>query len=148
MRKSKRVTLEELHSKIMSYVEEDHLWYNLRDKLEKDFKVDFDWENSSYPDTKNILDLNSSNYAFDGYFLMNGTYMYLGWAGGDWESPVHFVLYIDPKNKLRCYIPREGNPYNKEYMQAYGNNDEDDDIEHDSDINEMMKDIRLRIEVV
>lgn len=137
MRKASTNTRLELIRVIESF--ED--LYDIKNKLEKDFKIEFDLENCS--------DFNKDDFSEEnreGYFQSNGTYMYLGWAGGDWENAVYFVLYLDPKKKLRAYIPTEGNSYNKKYKSAYGNNDDDDEyVEADFDL--MMKDIRERIEV-
>lgn len=55
-------------------------------------------------------------------------------AGGDWELPVFFIVYYDDKEKLRAYVPKEGNVYNKENMIAYGNDMGGDEVnEHMSD---------------
>jgi len=46
-------------------------------------------------------------------------------AGGDWECPVFWIIYWDGK-RLRGYVPTDGNPYNTDTMEAYGNNPEAD----------------------
>lgn len=60
------------------------------------------------------------------FVLVNGVPMLFAWAGGDWEWPVHFVLYIDPKNQVRGYVPKDGNRYNRSTRKAYGNDDDVD----------------------
>lgn len=83
---------------------------------EKDFKVRFDFENQSFPWM--------NNFGQVGYHQMNGFAIALCCAGGDWESPVHFALYVDDKNKLRCYIPMYGNVFNIYCMTAFGSEGE------------------------
>ena len=39
-------------------------------------------------------------------------------AGGDWEIPVFGILYSDGY-RLRCYIPENGNCYNRSTMTAW-----------------------------
>jgi len=46
-------------------------------------------------------------------------------GGGDWEFPVYFIVYWS--NEIRCYIPKNGNAYNKKHKAAYGNYEVDDD---------------------
>lgn len=79
-------------------------------------------------------------------------------GGGDWEFPVYFILYLDEKG-LRCYIPKNGNAYNKKRKAAFGNYEVDDDgnetdeFLEDSEIEEMIdfeamkQDISNRIKV-
>jgi len=55
------------------------------------------------------------------------------YAGGDWEVPIIGILYIY-KNEIYCYIPEDGNIYDKENMCAY-NESKNDIIEvQDEDI--------------
>lgn len=51
-----------------------------------------------------------------------GNFHFLGCAaaGGDWETPVFFIVYWDGKN-IRGYIPSEGNLWNHMTKLAYGN---------------------------
>ena len=86
-------------------------------------KVLFDFENcTGFED-------NESTY-LDGYLveyheLSPGFHTFWVSAGGDWEIPVNFLLYWGD-NRLRGYIPKDGNVWNKKYKTAYGS-------EHDSD---------------
>jgi hypothetical protein len=57
--------------------------------------------------------------------LPNGLSYFGVVAGGDWESPVFFIIYWDGK-QLRGYIPKDGNPWNKNTHEAYGNDDDAD----------------------
>lgn len=101
--------------------------YDLLDKY-KDLaidlaKVQFGWENYSinaiteYPDRSGIKK-----------FLVypDSFYAVLCWAGGDWEYPVDFLIYLDPKNKWRGYIPKKGNSWNYNTKKALGNDDTED----------------------
>lgn len=44
--------------------------------------------------------------------------MWRGEAGGDWQWPVHFYLYVNGDGELRTYVPRRGNACN-EHGEAY-----------------------------
>ena len=46
-------------------------------------------------------------------------------AGGDWELPLVFIIYIGEDDKLHAYVPYDGNAYNHDKGAAYGNNDGD-----------------------
>lgn len=116
----------------------------MQEKLGKDLKVGFDYE----------------NFEIVGYkTLANGLTYLECYAGGDWEHPVTFIIYWDGK-KLRGYVPMEGNPWNTDTKQAYGNDEEadlknarkrwpdcPDDLDgwFDTDAVEIQKDIHTRI---
>lgn len=73
-------------------------------------------------------------------------------AGGDWELPLVFVLYIGQEGEIRAYIPEDGNCYNKEKKAAYGNNDGDPEFDSDDpryvfDVAKMKADIENGITV-
>lgn len=71
-------------------------------------------------------------------------------AGGDWELPLVFVLYIGDDGKLHACVPEDGNAYNHEKQTAYGNNDGDpvygdkDDTRYVFDVEKMKTDILSR----
>lgn len=85
-------------------------------------KVNFDFENCScevedFSEYKDIL-----GYRKIGDFEFCGCY-----AGGDWEYPVFFLIYLDQDGKtLRGFIPREGNSWNYNTKFALGNDEEQD----------------------
>lgn len=56
-------------------------------------------------------------------------FSYIGWmAGGDWEQPVYFIVYLDKDGKtFRAYIPKDGNIWNHKTKQAIGNDEDADD---------------------
>jgi hypothetical protein len=99
--------------------------YNMRDLTPQVYddlkKVDFDLEN---------CDIDSEDWPEEcGYkILANGMPALFCRAGGDWEHPVIFIIYWDGK-KLRGYVPKDGNPWNTDTHQAYGN-DEDADLKN------------------
>jgi hypothetical protein len=68
-------------------------------------------------------------------------------AGGDWELPLVFILFIGEDGKLHGYVPEDGNAYNHEKKAAYGNNDGDpvygdkDDTRYIFDVEKMKGDI-------
>lgn len=75
-------------------------------KLSKDLsKVEFDTENYDLLHFETIGDF---------------TFRW-GHAGGDWEYPVHFIIYYDGKD-IRGYIPKNGNTWCWTTKQAFGNN--------------------------
>lgn len=113
-----RITEDELREKIeAAWDKKDtelgnnfNVWRELTEQIKKDIKVKFNCEN-----------LKEEGFRT----LNNGFIYYLLGAGGDWESPVNFIIYWDGK-KLRGYVPTNGNPYNTSAMRAYGNNGEED----------------------
>lgn len=115
------ISSKELKSKIEKELHDEiGLNYNLiQKKLGKDLKVKFDFENFDYTST------HYSNSLL-GYKVLPNKMWYLGCsAGGDWESPVFFIIYWDG-NKLRGYIPTKGNTWNRTTKEAYGNDEEAD----------------------
>lgn len=124
------ITIAELEAKIKAEREKAHSRYSIREltpKIKKDFKVKVDFEN--FEDSKwnwspdNPL---SKINNLLGYNTLPNGLSFLGMiAGGDWEHPIFFIFYWDG-NKLRAYIPTEGNPWNTSTNQAYGNNEKED----------------------
>lgn len=53
-------------------------------------------------------------------------------CGGDWEQPVHAIIYFDGK-KFRGYVPTDGNTFNPKTKVAYGNEMGDEDYEAEED---------------
>jgi hypothetical protein len=91
-------------------------------KVTKDLhKVEFSTENfesteTSWDTFKGLL----------GFRTLDNGLTYLGCAaGGDWETPLFFMIYWNGK-ALRGYIPLYGNPWNTENNEAYGNDDVSD----------------------
>lgn len=53
--------------------------------------------------------------------LQGGTPIMWFGAGGDWEQPIAFCIYLGEDNNIHAYVPREGNCYNKDKNAAFGN---------------------------
>ena len=71
-------------------------------------------------------------------------------AGGDWELPLVFILFIGEDDELHAYIPEDGNCYNKKAKAAYGNNEGDpvygdNDPRYVFDVAKMKADIENQI---
>ena len=111
-------------------------------------KINFDFENNGATDEFYDKDIDKHSQ------LTDGTAIVWAFAGGDWEFPVHFVLYLDPKNKIRAYIPSDGNVYCHKCKCAYGTCECDDQQEEfDNDyytdnlnFQAMFEDVNNRIE--
>ena len=158
---AKRVTKEELTERIFKEIQSDgeyddgfdidQLWR----KIAKDVsKISFDFENSSFmkeeghnencDDSEDFEEYDNfskkeekSEYEifenYDIHTLENGLTYCLCGAGGDWEEPVYFIVYIDNKNKIRGYIPTEGNTFNVKYKCAYGSEENCENYEEDEE---------------
>ena len=95
-------------------------------------KINFDMENIEYVgefSTPGAEDLKP--------FEMLGEFP-VAWvsAGGDWELPLIFVLYIGDKGELRAYIPKDGNAYDHAEKCAYGSEEDEefmDNFDEDKD---------------
>lgn len=108
-------------------------------------KIDFDFENcEGATEGKNSLP--------------DGTAIIWCWAGGDWEYPVHFVVYLDPQDHLRAYVPSDGNIYCHTCKRACGScgdyqpcanqewSDKIMDEQPDPDWDKMQADVEKRIQ--
>ena len=84
---------------------------------EKDFKIRFNDENLELP-------WMNCEWSKAGFFEVNGTTIALCCAGGDWETPVYFAIYIEKGGKrLRAYIPTIGNQFDFYCKTAFGSQD-------------------------
>lgn len=118
--------------------------------LKKDLsKVDFDWEN--YTSATDLMDLawEEIKDTFGYSRSIMGPHNQMGnkgvsWigcaAGGDWEEPVFFMLYIC-NGALRAWIPRDGNCWNRTTKQAFGNDNKADIV----DIKKQLKSARPEV---
>lgn len=80
-------------------------------------KVQFDWENYEYNPKETYM--NSKNIG--GFRTLPNGLTFLGvTAGGDWQVPTFAILYFSGK-ELRAYIPTNGNVWNTDTHEAYGN---------------------------
>ncbi len=113
------------------------------EKMQKDLsKVEFDREN---------FELGLNDYLPEDLgpaVLKNNLPVYWGWGGGDWEYPVFFISYWDGKS-IRCYIPKEGNTYNKDTKVAFGNAEDEEEMDVKREDKALMEeDIVNRIKIV
>lgn len=111
------ISIDELKAKIDAALAGAGNRYNLRTVIEADLKVKFGFENFEQKRNRSAADNSLMGYHTE----VNGlTYCGLS-AGDDGEFPVFFVVYWDG-NKLRAYIPTEGNIWNKKTNKAYSAN--------------------------
>lgn len=96
--------------------------------FERDSKINFDFENV-------LLGWNHATYdpirssSIETIIVDGKEIPFIkGYAGGDWENPVAFIIYLSNKGELRMYVPRKGNVFNRDTKEAFGN-DEDADEE-------------------
>lgn len=83
--------------------------------IEKDLsKVTFDMEEYSEFDEKEV----KGDYPIGYKELVSGFHVFFCWACGDGEYPVGFIYYYND-NKIRAYIPKNGNIWNKKDKCAY-----------------------------
>lgn len=118
-----KITMAEFKEKIQPLLEDedDGFPYNLPDQVSKDIgKVNFDFENFEY-ERNGFM-----NYPCGFETLSNGMPCLFVNAGGDWETPVCFVIYFDGK-KLRGYVPTKGNMWNRKAKAAFGSDEDDEE---------------------
>ena len=131
-------TKENFLSKVKELLtSEDFPGDGLPKTIESDLKkVDFDWENfTGWGDRQNF-----ATYPV-GYRELNpGFHVYFMNCGGDWEFPICFILYWGD-NKLRAYIPEDGNAWNKKEKCAYGSEDIGEMDNDDDDTDKFEKEI-------
>lgn len=127
-RKAAKISPEELLAKFNAATSVEYFSsYDLGEigKIGKDIsKVRFDFENCNY-DTPSLGDgLTGLRrvYVDGGYLSFIGVS-----AGGDWEYPVFFIIYLDKDGKtFRAFVPKEGNTWNYDTNEALGNDEEAD----------------------
>jgi len=131
-RKYEKISKEKLVRRVYQLCDEENICpYKLRQlgKVGADLgKVSVDYENFSHTVQdewgywKDMLGVNQiGDLSFWGMS-----------AGGDWEYPVYFIVYISNKKELRAYIPKHGNMWNKLTKEAFGNDEDADQDYFDS----------------
>ena len=147
------VTIDDLKNKILEFTGEtdiqDAIWsldkYSLPNPIRKDLsKINFDMENSDLMGEYNMPGTEDLKA-----FEMLGDFP-VAWicAGGDWEQPLLFVLYIGDKGELRAYIPKDGNAYNHKEKCAYGSEEDQDESENFDESNYKFDANKLREDVI
>jgi hypothetical protein len=138
-------------------LEENNLYAAVMDavyspRIYKDLhKIEFDCENVSIEGQEFVMPGFTA-----GFDIINGFSVLWVAAGGDWEQPLAFILYLDNKNKVRGYVPMNGNVFDKIHKAAYGNyefEELEDGFnafieEHPFDMEKMTKDIKNRIQPI
>lgn len=139
MRKFTKMSLAKFKSMLDKYCYPDSNCLDpseVMTSIHKDLKVEFDWENFYTNGDKN-------DDEFMGYHCLSNGMCFLGcWAAGDWQKPVHFLLYPSG-NKIRAYVPKNGNLWNWKTKEAYGNDNEADYKDAKRRFPKFMKDCEL-----
>lgn len=133
------ISKEDFLSKVKTLMNNEEFPYDMSKAIEKDLgKVNFDWENYT---RFNDRGGNFATYPVGYKELKPGFHVYFVNAGGDWEFPICFIFYWGD-NKLRAYIPEDGNAWNKKQKCAYGSEDdsigsmEEDNDRYEAEISE------------
>lgn len=131
MRKAAKVTPQELkvlfEQEIAKKFDIDKFSFHRLDKIGKIFndisKVEFSFENYFWTETEE-----SDLYVGLLGYRQIGNLSFIGVeAGGDWEFPVFFIIYLDNNKVFRGYVPKDGNTWNFDTKKALGNDEESDD---------------------
>ena len=94
---------------------------SIADALSEDLEnsgIEFDTENCTC-DQKEHFDMPGFFVGLDA--LPGGTPIMWFGAGGDWEQPIAFCIYLGVDNKIHAYVPVKGNCFNKVKGAAFGN---------------------------
>jgi TolA-binding protein len=134
-------TIDELQEKIENAGGIYEVVY--QSQIQKDLtKISFDCENLTEEDGEFAMEGFTPGYSL----LPNDVPVLWIGAGGDWECPLAFCVYIGEDNRLRAYVPKDGNVYNKKEKAAYGNNDDYDEYEnYEFDMEKLAADAASRI---
>ncbi len=151
MKAKKNLTIEDLKNAIGKH---DDIYYAVYETPADDdiSVVRFDTENLEEFGTEDSFNHLPGLEELDGYEMLGGegdSAFPVLWvaAGGDWELPLVFVLYIGEDGEIHAHVPEDGNAYNHEEKAAYGNNEGDpvygdkDDTRYVFDVAKMKKDI-------
>ena len=110
------ISKEDFLTNVKTLMDNDEFPYEMPKIIERDLgKVNFDWENYTEFGYRGHF----ANYPMGYKELKPGFHAYFVNAGGDWEFPICFIFYWGD-NKLRAYIPEDGNAWNKKEKCAYG----------------------------
>jgi hypothetical protein len=125
---TKRVSPQQLWDMFHKKFDNDvcpHEFNCLGPKFQTDLaKVNFDFENFDFDNSEE--ELGSPSFLGSRKFWTRSPltcFSFIGcYAGGDWEWPINFIIYLDKDGKtFRAYIPKEGNAWNYDTKQAFGN---------------------------
>jgi len=150
MKAKKNLTIEDLKNAIGKHYDIHSAVYET--PADDDISVvNFDTENMEEFGTEYSYNHLPGLEALDGYEMLGkegeSAFPVL-WvaAGGDWELPLVFVIFIGEDGEIHAHVPEDGNAYNHEKKAAYGNNDGDPEFDEDDpryvfDVEKMKKDI-------
>lgn len=137
------LTISDLKKKIKSFNEGEGDPYMVIEeslRVQQDLeKISVDFENTDYIgefDMPGTEDLKK-------FEMLNGVPVAWCAAGGDWQLPFVFILYIGAKGEMRGYIPSKGNAFDHVNKCAY----EQDGSYYKFDANELRTDVKNRIQI-
>jgi len=129
------ITKIDFLNKIKELMDNDDYPYEMPTQILKDLsKINFDFENyTGFDKTKGY-----ANYPVGYKELISGFHVFFVNAGGDWEFPICYIYYWGYDNKLRAYIPKDGNAWHRKEKCAYGSNlsGEYDELEVENEVSE------------
>ena len=124
------------YNRVMELFLELTLFYEDKNLILKDLSsVKFDFENCEE-------DTNGTT------IFPDGTEMIWFYAGGDWEDPINFIFYLDCRDRVRAFIPKDGNVFCPKCKHAYGSchcNPKNQSPNIDPDYNKMYSEIVTKI---
>jgi hypothetical protein len=134
----KNVTIKDLKKRLSEFADKDfwleceldscglqNILYNHNENVAKDLsKIKFTFENVCIGS-----EFDMPGYNPDEYEMIDGFPVAWCAAGGDCEIPLAFIVYIGEDDKIRGYLPEDGNCFNRKTMCAYGNEDDEDEAE-------------------
>ena len=139
------LTISDLKKKIESFNDNDGDPYMVVEesmRVQQDLaKISVDFENVDYigefdmPGTENLSK----------FEMLNGIPIAWCAAGGDYQLPLVFVLYIGDKGELRAYIPSKGNAFDHKNKCAYEY--EEDESLYKFNADELRADVSARIQI-
>jgi hypothetical protein len=121
-------SVADCNNNAIEFLKENRLYGALKQltpEIEKDLKkVQFDDENCEWEKGEGFCGCEK----ITGFQTLPNGLTYLGvTAGGDWETPLFYIVYWDGE-KLRGYIPTAGNFWDTDTKTAYGSEEDCDGI--------------------
>ena len=118
-------------------------YLNLNQPVNQDLrKVKFDYEFGELEENDDELDIHEK--------FPDGTEMLWMWSACDCESCVSWILYLDPQNTIRAYIPVNGNCYCTNCNSAWGacNCGANEPVDFDVDFSKMYDEVINQIQTI
>ena len=89
---------------------------NLSDRMIRELKVEFDWENVE-------IEKSGNKFVYCGYHSFADFDFFGVSAGGDWQYPTFFLFYLDHNKELRIFTPGDGQVWDKLNCKPYDNDE-------------------------